>query len=70
MVKPDLHRPARRGNISLTTTLRITPEVRDRIEQESRIRNLTSSGLIAILVEAIVDDNLFKAVLDDGVSEQ
>ena len=64
VVKPDLHRPYQKGRVSVPATLRVTAAVRDRLEGEAQTRNLTTAGLVATIIEIVVADNLFVAILD------
>ena len=48
----------------MPATLRVTAAVRDRLEGEAQTRNLTTGGLMATIIEIVVEDNLFAAILD------
>ena len=69
MVKPDLHRPYQKGRVSVPATLRVPVAVRDRLAEEAQTRDLTTAGLVATIIEIVVADNLFAAILDDGITE-
>ena len=58
------HRPYQKGRVSVPATLRVTAAVRDRLEGEAQTRNLTTGGLMATIIEIVVEDNLFAAILD------
>lgn len=58
-------RPYKAGRVTLIASLRIAPQVRDRVLTEAASRDLSNAAFLATIVEIMHRDNLFGAVLDD-----